>query len=147
MQNANSNNKCVYVHKKQDGTPFYVGIGNEWRPYNFVARTNAWHGIALRENNNIQVEIVAEGLSSEEALDIERSLITQYGRIGIEEGGTLVNRSVRGLSGGHQTEEHRRKRSIAMQGKNKGRKYSDEAKAKIAEASRKMWERRKANGN
>jgi hypothetical protein len=146
MQDVNSN-KVVYLHKRvSNGQPFYVGIGGPNRPYNFHARTEAWRGIALRENNNIEVEIVAQGVTPEEALEIEAQYISRFGRIGIEEGGILVNRSARGFSGGKQTEEHKRKRSLAMQGKNLGRKYSDEAKAKIGAASKAMWERRR-NGN
>ena len=138
------NDKVVYIHRRQDGTPFYVGTGNPMRPWNFGARTQAWHGAALRENNKIQVEVVAEGLSLEAALELEKTLITQFGRV--EDGGVLVNRSTGGATGSsgvRQTPEHREKRSQAMLGKNKGRKYSDEAKAKISAASKRMWERRR----
>jgi hypothetical protein len=137
-------NKCVYIHRRQDGTPFYVGTGNPVRPWNLVARTQAWHGVALRENNRIQVEVVAENLSLEAALELEKTLIAEFGRL--EDGGVLINRSTggaTGASGVRQTPEHRAKRSAAMKGKNLKNRHTDEAKAKISERSKKMWEDRR----
>lgn len=140
--------KCVYLHlRKSNGIPFYVGQGTETRPYYAFksSRGKEWTEI-VEEEGGFTVQIIATNLTKNEANEIETSEIQKWGRI--QDGGPLINKSLgQGLAGMQQTYEHRRKRSEAMKGKNLGRKYSDEAKAKIAEASRKMWERRKANGN
>jgi hypothetical protein len=141
LQNSD---KVVYLHKRRNGQVFYVGTGNRFRPFNWSARTQVWLEVFEEEGKYIHVEVVAEGLSPESALELEKELIAHYGRQ--EDGGTLVNRSTGGAIGTQgikQTKEHREKRSKAMLGKNVGRKYSDEAKRKISEASKKMWETRR----
>lgn len=48
-----------YIHKKQDGTPFYVGKGSKNRAFSFGQRSN-WHkNIVAKEGGpkNIQIEL------------------------------------------------------------------------------------------
>lgn len=75
----------VYMHKDTDGVVFYVGKGTgdraqsrdrpaEWREY-----------VDTRSNGKVSVEIVRDGISEEDALDIEDAVMKLHGE-------TVVNR-------------------------------------------------------
>ena len=83
------NNKVVYIHRKAtDGTPFYVGMGTVRRPYYKSRRSDWW--LNTYKKHGITVEIVSEGLSMEDAYELEVFLIYTIGRK--DKGlGTLVN--------------------------------------------------------
>lgn len=70
----------VYVHKREDGEVFYVGKGRgnrAWQP----GRGDLWtQYVQTRASGRYVVEIVADGLSDERALEFEDELIEQYGR-------------------------------------------------------------------
>ena len=82
------NNKVVYIHrKKSDDTIFYVGMGNPNRPKS-KERSVVWKRTVKK--NGYYIEVLFEGLSSEEAFDIEMYLISKFGRR--DKGlGSLVN--------------------------------------------------------
>lgn len=68
----------VYVHrKKTDGTVFYVGQGkgNRWKSYK---RSPFWHSV--RRKYGFTAHKIAEGLSQQCALSIERAVIAVIGR-------------------------------------------------------------------
>jgi hypothetical protein len=82
-------NNVVYLHRRKDsGEIFYVGIGEPKRPYRKDNRNDYWHHIVNKCGYN--VEIVHTNLSWEEACELERMLISEYGRkdLGL---GSLVN--------------------------------------------------------
>lgn len=82
------NNKVVYRHIRLDNNKvFYIGMGNEDRAYQITGRNQYWDHVYI--NYGHRVEILANNLSEEDALDLEALLILEYGRL--IEGGTLVN--------------------------------------------------------
>ena len=81
----------VYLHKKSDGTVFYVGKGRGIRAYNPEPRNFAWAAI-VSENTDYDVEIVRAGLLDEDARKLEAILIQKYGRS--IDGGTLTNSTI-----------------------------------------------------
>jgi hypothetical protein len=95
------NKYFVYSHHKEDGTPFYIGLGKVLekpdykgeigiysRAFQRVKRTESWVNIAY--NCNYTITIVKTNLTKEEGLKLENELILKYGKI-IDGSGTLVN--------------------------------------------------------
>lgn len=128
----------VYRHRRLDNHEvFYVGVGSqERRAYSERGRNHIWRGIVDR--CGYEVEIVAKGLSREDALELEIFMISEYGRIdlgtgnlcNLTEGGdgswghkqskeTRAKRS-KSLTGIKRDEQHRRKTSEARKGAGNG---------------------------
>ena len=83
------NNKCVYRHRRLDTNEiFYVGIGNDKRPYDFNKRNRWWKNIF--NLTGINVEVLYDNLTWEDSCELEEFLISIYGRKDISTG-TLVN--------------------------------------------------------
>lgn len=83
------NNKVVYLHKYPDsGIPYYVGIGNPTRPYEFKRRSKFW--TRTYDKYGVDIEIIQEGLTWEQACIVEQTLIKLYGRRDLGTG-SLVN--------------------------------------------------------
>tara|TARA_R100000541_G_scaffold270_5_gene1058 strand:+ start:54 stop:449 length:396 start_codon:yes stop_codon:yes gene_type:complete len=84
------NNKVVYIHrKKSDDTIFYVGMGNSYRPNKKKgSRSVFWNRTVTK--HGYYIEVLFDGLSTEEAFYIEKYLISKFGRrdLGL---GDLVN--------------------------------------------------------
>lgn len=126
----------VYTHlNPQTKEIFYVGIGKGNRAWNKGAgRNKFWENYVNKYG--FEVEIVAENLTRNQAGKIEIELIAHLGRRQIEEGGTLVNRSLGGDggSGGYtHTEEWKRQHSERQLGKKK-KPWSQEAKEKLSKS-------------
>jgi len=69
----------VYRHIRKDkNQPFYIGIGNEKRPYKKSDRNNYWHSIVSK--TEYEVEILFEDLTWEQAAEKEIEFIKIYGR-------------------------------------------------------------------
>ncbi len=85
----------VYQHIRKDtGEVFYVGIGESLkRAYDFKGRNDTWHTIARK--TEVEVKIYKDNITREEARDIERNLIKEYGRRD-KKTGILANRSIGG---------------------------------------------------
>lgn len=84
-----NDNICVYQHVRLDTNEvFYIGIGNEKRPYQKHGRNMEWNIITLR--TKYRVDILFFDLTWEEACIKEKELIQLYGRkdLGV---GILVN--------------------------------------------------------
>lgn len=126
----------VYRHLKPCGEVFYVGIGNEQRPYVKVNRNQFWHNVV---NKYVyEVEVVATGLSWEDACELEELMILAYGRRDLGTG-TLVNMTSGGdgVKGLIHSEETRQKMSAAKSGENHpmyGKKFSTEHRQKLSAA-------------
>lgn len=72
----------VYVHrKKDDGTVFYVGKGQNDRAWSIDGRNRDWVHAAVDHGRT--VELVRIGLTEKAAFDLERSLIAEYRRSGV----------------------------------------------------------------
>ena len=105
----------VYIHKKPDGTPFYVGKGHGKRAYNFYCRSE-WHKniVAKYGRNNIIIEII-HCLNELQAFDLEKIYIKQ-----LKDGGVnLVNSTDggEGISGYLHKKDAREKIGLAQRGK------------------------------
>jgi hypothetical protein len=75
---------------------FYIGIGNEKRPYSKFSRNRIWKFIT--EKTNYRVDIILDNLTYQEACKKEIEFINIYGRkdLGL---GTLVNLTDGGTGG------------------------------------------------
>ena len=119
----------VYTHIRLDTNEiFYVGIGtqdNYKRASHVHNRTNYWNNIVKK--CGWKVDIVYDNLTWEDACKIEVELIAKYGRVDLGTG-TLVNLTAvgEGTLKRITTPETR----LKMSKSNKGRKYSEEHKAK-----------------
>ena len=113
---------CLYIHiRKSDNIIFYIGIGNEKRPYIKGTRSTFWKNEVKKHNYNI--EILSNNLTWENAQEAEIQLIKLYGRrdLGL---GCLVNltNGGEGSPGCVTSEETKIKLSKALKGKNLGNK-------------------------
>lgn len=82
-------NKVVYIHrKKSDDSVFYIGMGNISRVVDNGYRNNHWNNVVNK--HGYYTKIVAEGLSIEDAYELEMFLISEYGRNDLGKG-SLVN--------------------------------------------------------
>ena len=121
----------VYRHTHDDGTIFYIGIGKKLkRAYTKDRRSPIWKYAVNKYGLN--VEILHDDISWEDACRIEQDLIKQYGRKAFEEG-TLVNLTEggEGRLGLKASEETKAKMSKSHMGLNtwsKGRTMSEEQK-------------------
>ena len=128
----------VYTHlNPKTKEIFYVGIGKGNRAWNqWAGRNKFWENYVNKYG--FEVELVAENLTKNQAGKIEIELISHLGRRQIEEGGTLVNRSLGGDGGNTgytHTEEFKQKLSEDRKGKctRKERQLSEETKEKISQ--------------
>jgi len=76
---------CVYTHKDKDGTVFYVGKGAGDRAYSRERSPEWLEYLDKRSDGKFSVEIIRDGISEEDALEIEDAVMRMYG-------GTIVNR-------------------------------------------------------
>lgn len=120
----------TYVHRKADtGEVFYVGKGQGGRVNKKNGRTKYWkHIVAL---HGFVGEITSHFDNEQEAFAEEVRLIASYRSMGVRlcnltDGGD-------GRSGAKDSEETKRKKSIALTGFKRG-PHSDELKKKLSEA-------------
>ena len=126
----------VYIHQNpKTKDVFYVGIGKGNRAYNkWAGRNKFWDNYVNK--HGFEVELIAEGLTRAQAGKIEIKLIAELGRRQIDEGGTLVNRSIGGDGGSigyTHTEKFKQKLSLDRKGKIKG-PHSKETKEKLSKS-------------
>jgi hypothetical protein len=89
------NSKVVYLHrKKTDNSVFYVGMGNLKRAY-CKQRPDWWNRVVNKYG--YVIEIYKDGLTKEEACQIEIELIEKYGRIDLKNG-QLINQTKGGIT-------------------------------------------------
>lgn len=117
------NNYLLYRHIRLDkNEPFYIGIGNEKRPYEKRRRNKYWQHII--QKTNYKIEILFNDLTWNEACEKEKEFIKLYGRKDLLLG-TLVN-----LTDGGDG-------SLNTNSWNKGKKglfkHSEETKKKLSE--------------
>jgi len=109
---------CLYMHtRKSDGGIFYIGIGNKKRPKSKRNRNKHWRGVVNKYGYDVQ--ILSENLDWERACELEKMMISFYGRY--DKGlGPLVNQTDGGdgFNGGNAW--------------NKGISPSDDVKKKIS---------------
>jgi len=137
----------IYKHIRKDKSePFYIGIGSDktyYRAHRMDGRNNLWKKIASK--TEIEVVIVKDNITWDEACEGEKNLIKEYGRINNKTGilanlteggegtiGKLLSDETRfllgkGNRGKKRTDESKHKQSIST----KGIKKSEEHKEKI----------------
>lgn len=140
----------VYEHLRNDTNEvFYVGIGaEEKRAYKKSGRTPYWKNIV--EKVGYTVDIIHSDVDWNEACELEKHLISLFGRKDLETG-NLINLTDggEGSLGTIISEKTRQKLSEARKGKNpseetrqklskvnKGKTLSEETKQKISEATK-----------
>ncbi len=100
----------VYTYLREDGSPYYVGKGSGERAYKKWAK-----GEIKPPQDPLRIVIIESNLSEEQAFELEKKLISEYGRKDLNTG-ILHNRTNGGDgSSGHKTQ---------------GWKWSEESKAK-----------------
>lgn len=119
----------VYCHYRIDTNEvFYIGKGQQRRAYSKQKRNNYWKNI-VNKAKGFTVEILAKNLTTQEALNYERLLISslrgKYPDL-------LCNLTDGGEGGLNPSLETRLKQSIAKT----GRKLSEEHKHKISTAGK-----------
>jgi len=88
-------NKVVYIHrKKTDNSIFYVGMGNLKRAYS-KQRSKWWKRVV--DKYGYTIEIYKDGLTRDEACNLEIQLISEYGRIDLNNG-QLINKTKGGIT-------------------------------------------------
>ena len=114
----------TYAYLREDGTPYYIGKGKEYRVYDKHNRTSP------PPKDKSRIIFLKQNLTEEEAFKHEIYMIAVLGRKDL---GTGILRNLTsggdGCSGLVHTEEHRRKISKA----NQGRVMSIENRQKISE--------------
>ena len=136
----------IYKHLKPCGEVFYIGIGQEEkRAKSKSDRNNYWHNVVNKYG--YEVQILKSDLTWEDACEMEKVLISWFGRrdLGL---GTLVNLTDGGEGnvGWVASDETRARMSKSKKGKlshNYGKKASKEAKEKNRIASANVSEETK----
>ncbi len=124
-----ANDTCVYLHKKQNGEVFYVGIGNIKRPFWKFRDNPHWNNVVKKHPDYI-IEIISQDLDWKTACELETKLISEYKRK--IDGGSLCNITLggdgaKGLK--HSEETKQRLRELSTGNKNCiGYKHSDETR-------------------
>lgn len=139
----------VYCHVKDESKlPFYIGIGktqNYKRAFEKKGRNNIWHKI--EQKHSCYSSVLFDELTFNQACEIEKNLISHYGRINLKTG--ILANMTDGGEGGFGvvfTSERIEKIRIANTGKRhnletiqkfKDRKQTDATKEKIRNL--KLW--------
>ena len=103
----------VYRHLRDDSNEiFYVGKGMGRRAFDKSHRSKFWKNIVAK--HGVRVELVKEGITESESIQLEIQTIDEYRRAGIK----LINMTDGGdgTTGYSHTEEHRRKMSALQAG-------------------------------
>lgn len=82
----------VYVHwtRSENRSIFYVGMGKDDRFKETDSRNKYWHNV-VNKYGGFDPEIIHDGLTVDEARELEKHYISLYGRRKYDKGGILVN--------------------------------------------------------
>lgn len=119
-------NYCLYRHIRLDTNEvFYIGIGNIKRPYIKKGRSAFWNRIINK--TEYEVQILKSDLSWKDACELEKILISFYGRKNIKTG-ILCNLTDGGDGCVNLSKETRDRINLL----NTGKKMSEESKIKMS---------------
>ena len=85
---ANPMSYCTYIHSSPQGKVFYVGKGNDTRPFAFSDRSDNWKR-AIKQHGGILIDVVAKWDTEEEAFEHEKFLIECFDNLKVG----LVNKT------------------------------------------------------
>jgi hypothetical protein len=133
------NNFYVYAYLREDGTPYYIGKGKEYRAFQT-------HGHINRPTCKSRIVFLQENITEDDAFALEVEMITFHGRKDIGTGilrnltnggegpsGRVISEETRAkLRGKIRTEKHREKLRLATAGK----PLSEEHRKKIGDGNR-----------
>jgi hypothetical protein len=114
LENSMDDKFYVYAHFiPHESEPFYIGRGCRKRAYSHQGRNKWWNNIVKKYG--YEVKILYENLSNEQANELEKQLINQYGRKNTGTG-CLVNMTDGGdaMIGLIITDVHRERNSQAL---------------------------------
>lgn len=114
----------VYAYLNKDGTPYYIGKGKDQRAY----AKHGTHNPPPKE----RIVFCETNLSELGAFAIERRLIRWFGRRGIDEHGTLLNRAEGGQGVSMPMSENTKKK---LSESLTGRKITEQHRENIRKAS------------
>ena len=113
----------VYAHTRAtDGSIFYIGKGVKRRAWEKSVRNKYWRNIVAK--HEYKITILLNNLTEEEAFILEKQLIATLGR------DSLCNMTDGGEGGSGYV--HTKETRKGMSERQKGRKLSEETKAKIS---------------
>lgn len=137
----------VYAYVREDSTPYYIGKGKDRRAYQSHKRSN---GADLLPKDKSKIVMLHENLSEQEAFDLEKNLILEYGRKDLGTG--ILQNMTEGGEGNRKagytlwSEEDKQRMSELRKGKKlgpnsvpsplKGVPRSEDTKKKISEANK-----------
>lgn len=137
-----------YLVNPETGEPFYIGKGKDRRCYQHLTDKMEYsrnkrltgHIKNLRERGiEPQVVKIQENMREEDAYNLEEEKIMEYGRIGFDEGGTLMNFfiSIRpvaryGEDNGFYGKQHTQETKDLIGDRNRGRKHTQETRDKMS---------------
>jgi len=103
----------TYAHSSPEGKIFYIGKGVDDRAYSFSERSHDWKR-AVKYHKGLQIEILANWDTEEEAFDHEKLLISCFKDMNC----SLVNLTSggKGPYGFKQSEELKKKKSLKLTG-------------------------------
>lgn len=141
------NKYYVYIHRKDNGQPFYVGKGSGNRAWDFSGRNHYWQRVSKK--HGVNVDIVFESLTEDEAFQCEKDVILELEYFGC----TLCNMTSggEGSSGLQFTDTQRLTISKSLKGRkpwnvglskpkeNKPSIYTDETRRKMSVAKRGVY--------
>jgi hypothetical protein len=125
----------VYIHRNPTTKQiFYVGVGYKGRAWAFKWGHSKHYYNYIQKYGLPTVEMYKTNLTEDEAYELEEQLISEYGRVGIDNNGILVNKSSGGKTSAkgtkqHLTDEWKKKIGDANRGKTK---HTNETKQSIS---------------
>ena len=125
------NNYYIYAHIRPDKNEiFYIGKGHGRRAQVSYKRNKIWNDIVSKNNGLFEIIYLHKDLKESEAFILETKYIKEKGRL-CNNTGCLANLTLggEGSSGHIFSDEHRKKLSISLSGKNHplyGKKHSIE---------------------
>jgi hypothetical protein len=123
----------VYLHKKDNGSIFYVGKGNNNRAWQETGRNEYWNRI--RNKYGLNVVIFKDDMSEKDAFSLEIKLISVIGLDNLTNY-TLGGEGIYGFKHSEETKSKISESSKGKSGTNKGKIFSEETKIKMSIASK-----------
>ena len=144
MENINTDNRFYnYGDLHFDFEPFYVGKGNgdRCKAHIRLYGENKFKDNKIKKILSLGLNLISlkiyENLSEKESFDNELNLINIIGRSNLKLGPlTNLTNGGEGVSGAVYSPEIKLKKSLAVSLANRDRKWTDEAKLKVAESNK-----------